>query len=121
MISFLYVGLGGFLGACARYGAGLAVSAWGVPGHWGTFGVNALGCFIIGFAAPCFSSSVHPGRLFLVAGFLGGFTTFSTFSLETLHLAQRQEFSAAVWNVCISVAVCLAAVWAGGKLQHLFR
>ena len=118
MMNFLYVGLGGFLGASLRYGVTVLAAALLWRGHWATLTVNVLGSAAIGFLAPGFESSTHPGRLFLVVGVLGGFTTFSSFSLDTLTLYHNREFIGAGLNVLLNVAVCLAAVWGGFKLHQ---
>lgn len=119
MLNFLYVGLGGFAGAALRYGVSVLADALAWRGHWGTLAVNVLGSLAIGFCAPCFENSAHPGRLFLVVGVLGGFTTFSSFSLDTLALFQNRGFGPAALNVLLNVGVCLVAVWAGFKLQKM--
>lgn len=119
MLNFVYVGLGGFAGAALRYGVTAATAALAWRGHWATLAVNVLGSLAIGFLAPYFESSTHPGRLFLVVGVLGGFTTFSSFSLDTLSLYHNREFWLAGLNVLLNVAVCLAAVWGGFKLHHV--
>lgn len=115
---FLYVGLGGFIGAALRYGvsAGAAFLAW--RGHWATFMVNVLGSLAIGYLAPYFENPAQPARLFLVVGVLGGFTTFSSFSLDTLSLYHNREFLLAVCNILLNVLACLMAVWAGFRLHH---
>ena len=118
MMNFVYVGLGGFVGAALRYGvsAGAALFAW--RGHWATLAVNVLGSLAIGYLAPYFENPSQPARLFLVVGVLGGFTTFSSFSLDTLFLYHNQEFFLAACNVLLNVMICLAAVWAGFKLHY---
>lgn len=84
--------IGGGLGAVARHGAnraGLALLGPGFP--WWTLAVNVGGCFLIGLLAGLFGAleTGHNARLFLITGFLGGFTTFSAFSLDALTLWQR--------------------------------
>jgi CrcB protein len=113
MMNILAVGLGSCLGGIARYllspyGNALFRSS-GFPA--GTLIVNVLGCFCIGLLAQVFeegqwSSSL---RLFLLVGVLGGFTTFSAFSLETLRLFQTGDVFLAGTNVLISVFLCLLA------------
>lgn len=119
MINFLYVGLGGFAGASLRYGVTALAAALSWRGHWATLAVNVLGSLAIGFLAPYFESASHPGRLFLIVGVLGGFTTFSSFSLDTLTLYHNREFVWAGLNVLLNVLVCLAAVWGGCKLHQM--
>lgn len=89
MSSVLFVALGGACGALARYGAGRLVAQFvDHPFPWGTWVVNLLGCFLIGMTVPLFGqlSGAERARFFLVVGFLGSFTTFSTFSLDTMAL-----------------------------------
>lgn len=86
-----------------------AIGNAGFP--WGTLAVNLLGCFVIGVVATVVDSS--PWRQFLMIGFCGGFTTFSSFGLETLTLMREGHTGRAVAYVAMSVALCLAAVWAG--------
>jgi CrcB protein len=109
--------IGGGLGASLRF----ALATWvdlraPVAFPWGTLAVNAAGCFAIGLLAT-FADEHHvlsPGaRLFLVAGVLGGFTTFSTFGLETWTLVEDGELPLALANAVGSVVVGLVAVVAG--------
>lgn len=120
MTAFLCVGFGGFLGAALRYAVMLGVGALMWRGHWATLTVNAVGSLLIGFLAPYFESPSHPARLFLVVGVLGGFTTFSSFSLDTLTLLNGKETGLALLNIFLNVAVCLGFVWCGFKLHRLF-
>ena len=113
---WLLVFVGGGLGAVARHGvnrAGLSLLGPGFP--WWTFGVNVAGSFAIGFLAGLFGAleTGHQARLFLITGFLGGFTTFSAFSLDALTLWERSEYSAASLYVVGSVILSLVAVVAG--------
>lgn len=112
-----WIFVGGGVGAVLRYELG----GW-VQGHagpalpWGTFAVNALGCLAIGVLATWIDERAGGGpelRVFLLTGLLGGFTTFSTFGLETWRLVESGATGAAAANALGSVAVCLAAVWAG--------
>lgn len=115
---FLWAGCGGFLGAALRYGLGTLASArLGTFGFvWGTFSVNVLGSFAIGFFAP-FWAEGNPRRVFVITGLLGGFTTFSSFSSDTLRLLQTGRPLAAFCYALGSVAFGLAAAW-GGYLLH---
>ena len=113
---WLLVFVGGGFGAMARHGvnrAGLALLGPGFP--WWTLAVNVTGSFAIGFLAGLFGvlETGHHARNFLVTGFLGGFTTFSAFSLDALTLWQRGEHSAALSYAIGSVALSLVAVVAG--------
>ena len=116
-MKWLLLFLGGGLGASLRF----ALATWvdqraPVPFPWGTLAVNALGCFAIGLLAT-FADEHHVlpagARLFLVAGLLGGFTTFSTFGLETWELIEDRALWTALANVLGSVVVGLVAVILG--------
>jgi len=115
-LGYLLVFIGGGLGAMARHGvnrAGLALLGPGFP--WWTMAINIAGSFAIGLLAGLFGAfeTGQQTRLFLVTGFLGGFTTFSAFSLDTLALWQRGEHSAAAIYTLGSVILSLIAVVAG--------
>ncbi|RIK99567.1 MAG: fluoride efflux transporter CrcB [Proteobacteria bacterium] len=109
--------LGGGLGAWLRYElGGLAQARLGPSFPWGTFAVNAFGCLAIGLVATWIDERGIAGpawRTFLVAGVLGGFTTFSSFGLETFRLIEDGRVVAAATNAGASVVVCVAAVAAG--------
>ncbi|HEX3989044.1 MAG TPA: fluoride efflux transporter CrcB [Verrucomicrobiae bacterium] len=118
--SYAWVGLGSVCGGMARYWmSGLANAKWGEQFPWGTIIINITGSFLIG----SLSAMVLPeGRLttsrivvtqLLMYGLCGGFTTFSSFSLNTLTLARHGQWLWAFANVMISVAACLVAVWLG--------
>jgi fluoride exporter len=106
---FLCIGLGGFLGALARYSVGLAFPFEGnFP--WATLIVNVLGCFLIGLAAPYKNLFPETFFLFFVPGFLGAFTTFSAFGLETIRLMQNQQWPLALMNVASNLVLGLGAI-----------
>jgi CrcB protein len=117
MFHILLVAIGGATGSVARYLTGLAMTRLLGPGFpWGTITVNIVGSFAIGiltelvarkFAAPM------EMRLLLVVGFLGGFTTFSSFSLDTMALAERGAILAAFGYVAASVLLSLGAAFGG--------
>jgi CrcB protein len=119
VITYLWIALGGALGSIARFAASSAVAGWfGETFPWGTLLVNVSGSFVIGF----FAALTGPdGRLlisgdirtFVTVGICGGYTTFSSFSLQTLNLVQDGELLQAGLNVTGSVVLCLAAVWLG--------
>jgi CrcB protein len=116
MTLVLFVAVGGALGAVARYGlSGWVQSVAGGTFPWGTLVVNLLGCFLLGFAFRVLQlSAVSPAlRGAVTVGFLGAFTTFSTFGLETVGLLQDGRWARAVAYVGGSVAVGLVAVLAG--------
>ena len=111
-LTYLWIALGSALGGCARYAMGSAVAQWlGTGFPWGTLSVNILGGLLIGFLASTFESTT--ARQFLMIGFCGGFTTFSSFSLETLNLLRAGEPTKAALYAVASVIACLAAVWLG--------
>jgi CrcB protein len=118
MTNLLLVGAGGFIGAASRYllGGWILQQAVGAKFPWSTFAVNVLGCLAIGLlsaAAEKFDLIGPGGRLFLITGLLGGFTTFSAFGFETFFLLRRGELPLAAIYAGTSVTVCLFAVWAG--------
>ena len=122
MMASLYVLAGSALGGLARFW----LSAWmvGLLGPrlpWGTLLINVLGSFVIGWFGALTGSGGRLAvseevRAFVMVGLCGGFTTFSSFSLQTLVLLQQDEFGWAVANVAGSVALCLACVAAGYEL-----
>jgi fluoride exporter len=113
----LLVLVGGALGSGARYLAATALAArFGQTFPWGTLAVNVSGSFLIGLIATLAdeAGSIGPnGRLFLIVGVLGGFTTFSSFSLETLRLAEERELGRAALNVAGSLALGFSAAVLG--------
>jgi CrcB protein len=121
------VAAGSAAGGAARYGlSGVVARAFGETFPWGTLAVNVIGSFLIGlFAAvsgPDGRLLVSPvARQAVMPGFFGGFTTFSSFSLQTLALAQDGEWPWAAANVFLSVAICLVGVWLGSVLGAWFN
>jgi CrcB protein len=116
--SLLAVACGGAVGAAARYGIGLLLARLlAAPFPWGTWAVNLLGCLLIGVAAGTLAEANLPTlRLLVVTGFLGAFTTFSTFSYDTLHLWTRGHATLALVNAGGSVLLGLVFVWIGLQL-----
>ncbi len=116
----LLTALGGALGSAARYGVGLAVARlFGLGFPWGTLMVNVVGGLAMGVLFVRLDPGQEHLRLFLGVGVLGGFTTFSSFSLEAVRLAQTNASAAALY-VGASVGLCLLACWAGilfGRVQ----
>ena len=122
---YLVIGLGGALGSMLRFGVGTLIDSnvqkTGYIFPWGTIIVNITGCFVIGFV---FTISTGEGRLllspltrnFITIGILGGYTTFSSFSWQTLTLAQSGQMWGAAANVLLSVVLCLLGVWLGAML-----
>ena len=117
MLRLLVIAAGGAAGAVARYWLSGRVYAWlGTGFPWGTLAVNVAGSFLIGLLAILLVERLPYSaewRSLLVVGFLGAFTTFSTFSLETLMLIEQTEFAKAGANAVVSVLACLAATWLG--------
>lgn len=114
------VALGGALGAAARYGVGRLALHLGLLGFpWGTWAVNLTGCFLIGLAMPWLAHG-H-GRLYglAVIGFLGAFTTFSAYSLETLLLLESGKTGLAALNALGSVLAGLVLAALGLGLARL--
>ena len=115
-MTLIWIALGGAIGSVLRYTLGGAVQRFAARGFpIGTLAVNILGCLIIGILMQKFlNQQTHPtARAFLVVGFCGGFTTFSTFSAETLGLIQGGEIGRATIYVLLSVLLCLGATWGG--------
>ena len=129
-MQYLVIGLGGALGSMLRFGLGGLIDAnvqkSGQIFPWGTIMVNITGCFIIGFV---FTISSSEGRVFLspltrnfiMIGILGGYTTFSSFSWQTLTLAQDGQWLGAAANVLLSVVLCLVGVWLGATLAGVLN
>jgi CrcB protein len=122
MAAYLWIAVGSALGGMARYWcSGVAARLIGETFPWGTIIVNIVGSFIIGFFATLtgpdgriFADTLT--RQFVMIGFCGGYTTFSSFSLQTLALVQDGEWLLASANIALSVMACLLAVWAGYAL-----
>lgn len=125
MQNILIVGLGGFIGSIARYKLGELILHLTTQGRFpfSTLAVNVLGCLVVGVLAgtaerhEVFGQEV---RLFLFTGLLGGFTTFSAFGLEAMHLIRRGDLGIAALYVGASVILGIAAVWLGFKFATMF-
>lgn len=117
MLQILAIAGGGALGAVARFGVSNGVYRWlGRDFPWGTLAVNLLGSFVMGllFVLLLERALLPPEvRAAVLVGFLGAFTTFSTFALETLTLVEQGETLRALLNIAASVLVCLFACWLG--------
>jgi CrcB protein len=124
--AYVWVALGSALGGMARYWcSGLTARLVGESFPWGTLLVNVLGSFIIGaFAALAATEGrfLIPAdvRIFVTVGFCGGYTTFSSFSIQTLALIREGELMASAANIGLSVILCLIAVWLGQVAVTLF-
>lgn len=119
MLTYLYIAIGGAIGSAARAATADAfVRAFGPHFPWGTIFINVAGSFSIGLFGALTTSdgrfTAHPeARAFVMIGICGGFTTFSSFSLQTLDLARDGKLAAAFANIALSLVLCLAAVTAG--------
>lgn len=126
-MSYLWIAAGAALGGMLRYFfSGVAARLAGETFPWGTLFVNVTGALIVGFFVALTGPEgriIAPPhvRLFVMTGFCGGYTTFSTFSLETLRLMQDREWAYAGWNIASSTALCLAGVWAGYQAAMLLN
>lgn len=117
MNQMFLVAIGGAIGSVCRYLVGVwTLRQFGPNFPWGTLAVNVVGSFAIGFLAELivrrFGASPEM-RLFLITGILGGFTTFSAFSLDLISLLERGSTAAGVTYLVASVAISLGAVLAG--------
>lgn len=119
MLTYVWIALGGALGSVARYACSSAAAhAFGETFPWGTLIVNVAGSFVIGAFATLTGPDgrwlmAPDARLFVTIGVCGGFTTFSSFSLQTLELIRNRDFGEAFGNILLSVAACMAAVAIG--------
>ena len=129
MLAYLWVAIGGSLGSMARYGIGGFVSdRFGQSFPWNTLVINVTGSFIIGIlgamTAPEGKMSPQSRVLatqLLITGVCGGYTTFSSFSLQTLKLLQDRQWLYAGGNILLSVILCMIAVWLGYLLGSTFN
>jgi CrcB protein len=124
LTNILLVGFGGFIGSVSRYLASGYVqqATKSIDFPYGTLAVNVIGCFIIGFLAQLAEERgvfTSQSRLFVFTGFLGGFTTFSSFGNETLNLARDSQVMNALANVGANVLLGLFAVWLGRTVSYL--
>jgi fluoride exporter len=124
MINILLVALGGAVGSVARYLVGVAtLRQFGSNFPWGTLTVNIVGSFAIGVFIELIARKLNASpemRLLLVTGFLGGFTTFSAFSLDAIYLFERGELVTSGIYVAASIILSLIAVFAGLALVRSF-
>ncbi len=123
-MSYLWVAIGAGFGGVLRYWcSGVAVRLGAETFPWGTLFINVAGSAFIGWFAAMSGPDgrwLIPAntRLLVMTGLCGGFTTFSTFSLETLRLIEDRQWGPAAWNVSLSVGLCLAGVWLGNRLAN---
>lgn len=129
MLAYLWVAIGGALGSVARFWVnGLVSEKFGATFPWGTLTINVMGSFVIGIIGAL---AIPEGRMdsssrqfvtqFLMIGICGGYTTFSSFSLQTLNLLRDREWLYAGGNVILSVILCMVAVWLGWLLGTMLN
>jgi len=129
MLAYFWIAIGGALGSVARFWCnGLISEKMGPTFPWGTLIVNVVGSFIIGVIG---AASAPEGRLnpqtrafatqFFMIGICGGYTTFSSFSLQTLDLLREREWLYAGGNALLSVVLCMIAVWLGWLLGSMLN
>lgn len=124
MLRLLYVGIGGFIGACLRYLISLYTPyILGNKLPYGTLIVNVTGGILIGLIMELSLTSdlISPDmKLFLTTGIMGGLTTFSTFSNETVNLFSNGSFTLGTINICLNLFLSLGGVVLGKYVVHLF-
>ena len=117
MFKYLMVGIGGFAGAVARFWLGVFIGQkMGTRFPYGTFFINTSGCFLIGFIMTILTERTHLSanwRYLIPIGFIGAYTTFSTFEYETLRSIQDGQFVLGLLNVVLSLIVGFVLVWTG--------
>ena len=122
-MTYFWIAFGSALGGVARYAITRLMLDYSAEFPWGTILINVIGCFVIGFfgtftlASGRFAVS-DDMRLFVMVGFCGGFTTFSSFSLQTFDLLRSGAWGRASGNVLLSVMLCFFSVAAGHLLAH---
>ena len=128
-MAYLWVALGGALGSVTRFWInGLVIEKTSATFPWGTLAVNVTGSFIIGIIGAL---AIPEGRMdsqsrqfatqFIMVGVCGGYTTFSSFSLQTLNLLRDREWLYAGGNIILSIVLCMVAVWLGYLLGSIFN
>jgi len=119
--TYAMVALGGATGSVLRFWLGSVIGHKAGAPFWGTLFVNVTGCFLIGLLGNLRENG--PGefdRYFLMIGVMGGYTTFSTFSLQTLELFHAGNTGLAALNVALSMGLCLLGVWLGATAGRSF-
>jgi CrcB protein len=124
----MIIGIGGAIGSIARAGMSDLITRWaGNDFPFGTVAVNITGAIVMGLLAGY--GETEPGKLifspgaraFLMIGVLGGYTTFSSFSLQTFLLMEQGNLTGAILNVLLSVLLCVAGIWLGFTLVRAFE
>ena len=119
LLALFWIGLGGALGSILRAWLSFSITT---DFPWATFVANAVGCLLIGLVIGHESVTTdwaHHTRGFVVIGFCGGFTTFSTFGLQTINQLESGDLAGAFSNILLSLVVCLLAVWIGIRAASL--
>jgi CrcB protein len=119
LLKYMIVGIGGFLGAIARYALGTYIgSRYGVRFPYGTFVINVSGCFFIGLILSVLGRTTASTywRYLIPIGFIGAYTTFSTFEYETLRAIQDGQLMTGLLNVLLSLTLGFVAVWVGSVI-----
>lgn len=123
MKTLLFVAIGGAVGASGRYAVGMLATHFAPSGYpWGTFAVNVAGSFALGVLAALMALTWSPSpelRAFLVVGLLGGFTTFSAFSLDVVLLAERGRLGLAAIYLVGTVIMSVGGLFAGLRLTRM--
>lgn len=123
MLKLLYVGIGGFIGACLRYIISLnSTKLFGTQIPYGTLIVNVVGGILIGLIMELSltSDSISPDmKLFLTTGIMGGLTTFSTFSYETIVFFSDGSYMIGILNICLNLFLSLGGVVLGKYISHI--
>ena len=124
MSTLLVIGCGGFLGAISRYMvSGWAYTIFGTGMPYGTLIVNLVGSFLLGIVAQLILAGnilTATASSFLGIGFLGAFTTFSTFSVQTLELLESGSPLKALLNILLNLLLCLIGAWGGLSIGRFF-
>ncbi|MBK7157621.1 MAG: fluoride efflux transporter CrcB [Ignavibacteria bacterium] len=124
MMQILYIGLGGFLGAIMRFLISRFVGSYFTSFPLGTLIVNVTGSLLLGFIvySVSFGKNISPElRDFMTIGFIGAFTTMSTFAYESFRLAELSEFMYLFFNLFLNVFLCLLAVYVGREFAMILN
>ena len=115
MLNFFWVFIGGGIGSMARYGVGISVQNWSSNFPYGTLIANALACLLLGFATEWALKTTlsNEYRLFLMTGLCGGFSTFSTFSNETVAMFTEGSSLLVFFNIAGNILICVACIYIG--------
>jgi len=122
LLKYVVVGVGGFLGAIARYALGTYIGGrYGVRFPLGTFVINVSGSFLIGLILTLLARTTASAywRYLIPIGFIGAYTTFSTFEYETLRAIQDGQLMTGFLNIALSLVIGFIAVWAGAAIGRV--